>query len=197
MTKKVLVLAPHTDDGELGCGGTIARFSMNDHEVMYVAFSAPLKKLRRELRKAMKILGVKKTSVLDFEVRKFHEQRQDILDIMIGLRDDYDPQIVFIPSVNDMHQDHTVIAQEGIRAFRQTTILAYELPWNTVKFNHQSFIKLDPIHISKKMRALDCYKTQKHKLYMRSPVVKGLASARGMQIGVAYAECFEVVRWII
>jgi len=195
--KKVLVLAPHTDDGELGCGGTISRFSMNDHEVMYVAFSAPLKALKKELTKAMRILGVKRTSILDFKVRKFQEHRQDILDIMIGLRDDYDPQIVFIPSVNDMHQDHAVIAQEGIRAFRQTTILAYELPWNTLKFNHQSFIKLEPLHISKKIRALECYKTQKHKLYMNPKVVRGLASARGMQIGVKYAECFEVVRWII
>ena len=92
----VLVLAPHTDDAELGCGGTIARLVRSGHRVITVAFSAaedsvpkgfPRDVLRTENRNAAQKLGVKPEDalVLDFQVRTFPEHRQRVLDTMIRL----------------------------------------------------------------------------------------------------------------
>ena len=132
----ILILAPHTDDGEFGCGGTIARYVTQGARPIYVAFSAaeqsvlphlPRDILRTEVRKATAQLGVADEDclVLDFEVRRFPELRQQILDKMLELNQRYQPDMVFLPSANDTHQDHQTIAQEGFRAFKRTTMLGY------------------------------------------------------------------------
>ena len=152
--KRVLVLAPHTDDGEFGCGGTMARLVEAGVEVRYVAFSIATKSLpdgfppdtlAREVREATTELGIAEAqlTVHDFEVRTFPERRQDILELLIALWDDYQPDAVFQPSLQDIHQDHQVIAAEGMRAFKRTTILGYEIPWNNFTFNYDAYITLD------------------------------------------------------
>lgn len=128
--RTILVLAPHTDDGEFGCGGTIAKLINQGYRAIYVAFSAaeqsvlpqfPKDILRYEVKDATGALGInnKDCLVYSFDVRKFPEQRQEILDKMIELGKLYNPSIVFIPSPHDTHQDHLVIAQEGFRAFKK------------------------------------------------------------------------------
>ena len=211
MTKlfsKVLVLAPHTDDGELGCGGTIARFLDEGKQVFYVAFSIAQKSvpptfpkniLESELREAMKVLGIKEgnTFVYKYEVRTFTHHRQEILEDIISLKKELKPDLILMPSLTDLHQDHKVIAEEGTRAFRASTVLSYEQPWNNISFNTTSLVPLKESHISKKIAALNCYETQKNRSYMNENFVRGLAITRGVQIGVKYAEAFEVVRWVI
>src|SRR5687768_4345928 len=148
--KRVLVLCPHTDDGELGCGGSIAKFADAGAEVYYVAFSicsrsldpkwAP-NTLALEVVKATSVLGVKKENVIlfDYDVRVFAEVRQEILEKMVELRKNINPDMVFVPSPTDIHQDHQVVSMEGLRAFKQTTLLGYEMPWNNVSFNTRAF----------------------------------------------------------
>ena len=207
MFSRVLILAPHTDDGELGCGGTIARFVENGKEVYYAAFSVaeksvpegfPRNILEIEVRKAMKILGVSESNLLiyKYEVRTFSYHRQEILDDVISLRKELQPDLVFIPSPNDLHQDHKVIAEEGIRAFKKSTILGYEMPWNNISFNTMSFILLKERHIKKKIDALQCYETQRYRSYLSEDFIRSLARTRGTQIEVEYAEAFEVIRWV-
>jgi hypothetical protein len=86
---------------------------------------------------------------------------------------------------------------EGFRAFKNTSILCYELPWNNLNFATQSFVKLEYKHVKRKIEALKCYESQKHKHYASSEFIKSLAITRGVQIGADYAEVFEVVRWIL
>ena len=207
MFSRVLILAPHTDDGELGCGGTIARFVEEGKEVYYAAFSVaeksvpegfPKNILETEVRKAMKVLGVSESNLLiyKYEVRTFSYHRQEILEDIISLRKELQPDLVFIPSPNDLHQDHKVIAEEGIRAFKKSTILGYEMPWNNISFNTISFIPLEERHIKKKIDALRCYETQRYRSYLNEDFIRGLARTRGTQIEVEYAEAFEVIRWV-
>ena len=106
------------------------------------------------------------------------------------------PDLVFIPSPNDLHQDHKVIAEEGIRAFKKSTILGYEMPWNNISFNTISFIPLEERHIKKKIDALRCYETQRYRSYLSEDFIRSLARTRGTQIEVEYAEAFEVIRWV-
>ena len=122
--------APHTDDGEFGAGGTLARFVREGREVHYVAFSAaeksvpaefPTDVLRKELLNATAKLGIPKKRVrcLDFEVRDFPRDRQRLLDAMIQIRDEVKPDLVLLPSSHDTHQDHRTVHDEGIRAFKE------------------------------------------------------------------------------
>jgi LmbE family N-acetylglucosaminyl deacetylase len=202
---KIIVFAPHTDDGELGCGGTIAKLTEEKKDVYYVAFSScsdslppefPPDTLVKEVKKATKHLGIPENNliILDFKVRNFSKHRQQILDTMIKLKKEIKPEMVFIPSLDDLHQDHSVIASEALRAFKQITVFCYEMPWNNISFKTNAFIKLDKRHIDKKIKALKEYKSQKHRNYLTPDFIKSLALTRGVQIGSEYAEVFEVIR---
>jgi hypothetical protein len=89
------------------------------------------------------------------------------------------------------------MAQEGIRAFKKTTILAYEMPWNNINFSTQLFIKLEKRHLDVKIAALREYESQKDKKYANENFIRSLAHTRGVSIDTHYAEAFEVVRWVI
>lgn len=102
-----------------------------------------------------------------------------------------------MPSLNDIHQDHSTIANEGVRAFKNTTVLGYELIWNNLSFHTTSFVKLEEKHILKKCLALNEYKSQGLRDYMSKDFIYSLAKSRGVQIGCEYAESFEVIRWVI
>ncbi|OFY62614.1 MAG: LmbE family protein [Bacteroidetes bacterium RIFCSPLOWO2_02_FULL_36_8] len=203
-----LILAPHTDDGELGCGGTIAKLVSEGHSVYYVAFSAcyqsVLKEFKEdilitEVKSATSILGIRPENLIlfDFEVRTFSFRRQEILDQLIKIREEIHPDLVLMPSTNDMHQDHITIAQEGLRAFKFNSIMSYEMPWNNLSFNTSSFVYLKEEHMKKKVKALSEYKSQAHKSYANEEFIRSLARTRGVQIGTKYAETFDILRWII
>lgn len=207
MFKRILILAPHTDDGELAMGGSIAKFIEEGKEVFIAAFSIAEDSVPEgfekdalvfEFREAMNVLGIKSENRYIFRnrVRHFPSNRQIILEQILSLRNQINPDLVFVPSPNDIHQDHQVIAAEGLRVFKKISILGYELPWNNIVFETRSFIKLEERHIKKKMEALRCYKTQKHRSYLDKDFIKGLAITRGTQFEYKYAEAFEVLRLI-
>lgn len=203
--KTVLVLAPHTDDGELGVGGTIHKLLRQGKEVYYVAFSTAGKSLRDglpkdtlkvEVRRATAALGIAPDHLLvyDYEVRELNYSRQQILETLIELRSRLHPDIVFVPSLHDVHQDHQTIAQEAVRAFKNTTLLGYELIWNNLTFNTQCFVELDESDLQAKQEALREYGSQHGRSYMSESFVRSLAVSRGVQAGVPLAEVFEVIR---
>ena len=204
-SNNVLVLAPHTDDGELGLGGTINYLIEQGKNVVYAAFSTagesvpegfPKDILKTEVKEATLKLGIKEENVLiyDYKVRKLNYVRQEILEDLIKIRKKMHFDMVFIPSLHDIHQDHTTIAHEGLRAFKNTTLLGYELIWNNLTFNTQCFIKLEERHIRAKADALKKYKSQGFRDYLSDDFIFSLAKTRGVQVGCQYAEAFEVVR---
>ena len=90
----------------------------------------------------------------DFDVRTFPDRRQDILELLVALWDEWRPDVVFQPSHHDVHQDHQTIAQEGLRAFKRTTILGYEIPWNNFDFSYGAYIALEQRHVERKVAAV-------------------------------------------
>jgi len=206
--RDVLVLAPHTDDGELGCGGTIARLVEKGCNVTYVAFSTaeqslpaglPPSTLKSELKEATHRLGIPSDNVIvfDYEVRKLNYVRQEILESLVRIKRERPVDLVLMPSLNDIHQDHSTVAVEGLRAFKDRTILGYELIWNNVSFNTACFVRLDERHVACKAKALTAYRSQANKAYTSQEFIYSLARTRGVQIGVEYAECFEAIRWVM
>ncbi|KAB2914687.1 MAG: PIG-L family deacetylase [Bacteroidetes bacterium] len=206
--KNILVLAPHTDDGELGAGGTIAKLIENGANVWYAAFSTaqqsvpegyPKDILTREVKAATQKLGIPAENLLvfNYEVRKLNYVRQEILEELIRIGKSQKFDAVFMPTLHDIHQDHSTIANEGLRAFKNTTLLGYELIWNNLTFNTQCFVKLEQRHVDSKVAALQQYQSQSHRDYMKTDFITSLARARGVQIGSQYAEAFEVLRWVM
>lgn len=208
MINRVLVLAPHTDDGEFGCGGTIAKFTAEKKEVFYAAFSTAQKSvprgfrpdiLKEEVRQATSVLGISPANLLiyDFPVREFPACRQEILETMIYLKRNLRPDTVLLPSCHDLHQDHRTVAVEGIRAFKHANILGYEEPWNNLQFRPGCFVALSERDLRKKLEAVACYKSQSHRTYAGEAFIRGWAKMRGAQANTPYAEGFEVIRFFI
>jgi len=203
--ERVLVLAPHTDDGEFGCGGTTARLVEAGVEVRYVAFSIatrslpegfPPDTLAREVREATAELGIPEAglTVHDFDVRTFPDHRQEILELLVAIWEDWRPDAVFQPSLHDVHQDHQTVAQEGLRAFKRTTVLGYEIPWNNLDFAYQAYIALEERHVERKIAALARYASQQHRRYSDPEYARSLARIHGINVNREYAEVFQVYR---
>ena len=205
--KKILVLAPHTDDGELGCGGSIARFCEEGREVYYAAFclcskalpdNFPANTLELECKKATSVLGIPAANLIlfNYEVRQLPQYRQQILEELLKLNQHLNPDMVLLPAASDVHQDHQVIHHEGLRAFKNTTFAGYELPWNNYSFRTSFFMKLSEKNISKKVEALQSYQSQSHRNYMQKDFIRSLAKVRGVQCSSEYAEAFEIYKVI-
>ena len=206
----VLILSPHADDAELGCGGSAAKFIEAGDNLLWIVFSTAEDSLPANLPKdtlKIEFIGVANDiglaennyKIFNFKVRHLHEYRQEILDELVNIRKYFNPQLVIGPSINDYHQDHQIVANEMIRAFKTTSsIISYELPWNHITFNTQLFIKLSERNMSKKCTVLKNYKSQimQNKPYFSNDFLRGLANTRGVQCNSKYAEAFEVIRWM-
>lgn len=205
--QRILILGPHTDDGEWGSGASIARWIRRGHEVWYAAFSAAEESvmpgfspdvLRTEIIDATAELGIptENLRVLHHKVRYFPRDRQDILEEMIRLRREIEPTLVLLPSSYDTHQDHKVINEEGFRAFKRSSMLGYEIPWNNRKIDLTYFQEVDEIDIASKVRSIGAYKSQVFRNPQYEEFIRSLAVQRGFQVGCRYAEAYEVIRWV-
>jgi N-acetylglucosamine malate deacetylase 1 len=212
---RVLLLNAHADDCEYGCGGTVARLSEEGHLMQYIAFSGseesvpkelPSDILRKEVLEATKELGVPaaNVSVLRFKTRYFPRDRQNILEEMVRIKREFEPEIVLAPSLSDNHQDHKVIAEEALRAFRQSSIWHFEIPYKSLVFNPTLYIELSEDQLARKVRAVQCYRSQlirkglnNGSAYFTHQYIEANALFRGQQMGGTYAESFEISRWIL
>jgi len=208
---KVLVLSPHTDDAELGCGGSIVKLLEEGAELLWIVFSIaedsvpeslPKDVLKMEFMSVAEYLGLDECSyrIHNIRVRRFPESRQDILQALVDTRREFAPHMVFTPSLNDFHQDHQVVANETVRAFKMhSSILGYELPWNNIASDANMFIRLNRSQIERKYSMLKLYRSQfeKQRNYFSEEFIFGLAKLRGIQCNSDYAESFEVIRWMM
>jgi LmbE family N-acetylglucosaminyl deacetylase len=205
--KRVLVMSPHTDDAELGCGGTMARWIEEGAEMFTAAFSTaetslpPGSKpyrLKDECHLALDELGVPRSNrfIYDFPVRELGYHRQDVLEEMVKLAREVQPEVVLVPSGADLHQDHAVVHQESVRAFRNLTMMGYELPWNHITFSTQAFVVLEESHLRRKWAALTKYESQLEmaRPYFRYDFIESMARVRGVQVKAAFAEAYEAIR---
>lgn len=204
---KVLILAPHPDDAEFGLGGTIAKLKEKGKEIFVIVFSLCEKStppnfeigaIEKEMYVSLAHLDIPKENIIvfDFPVRDFPAHRQDILEKIIVERNRIQPDLVFIPSSSDIHQDHKVIHEEGKRAFKFYNLLGYEMPWNNFGFTSFVYNPLDDTHLTKKIEAIGHYKTQGFRTYSSPEFITALATLRGGQILKKYAESFELIRLI-
>ena len=206
----ILAIGAHGDDIELACGGTIAKAVKNGHEVIMVLVTGHASndhnniKIRaqgaaqQEAKAAAKILGVSKLQILGYQ-DTFVPYSAELVSQLDDIINDCKPDIIFTHFVFDTHQDHIRTAHSTISAARrQNTILLYE-PINPsgqgyVPFRPQVYTDISQT-IDTKINSLKAHKSQYEK-YTETWIEAVVARAkfRGFEMGVDYAECFEVVR---
>ena len=195
---KILALSPHTDDAELGCGASMARWIDAGNDVIVYALSAGSKEtgaIRNEFWEAMETLNIGEDWRLgSFVARQFPMQRQEILQRLIDVYSDW-PDLVIGPSLYDRHQDHQVVSAEMIRAFPYCSSLADEAKRSSDQVLDY-YVKIERAHLNRKIAAIQCYKSQVVRSYMDADYLTSLASVRGNECGSEFAEAFEAVRWI-
>ena len=198
--KKVCFIGAHPDDIELGCGALIARIA-GKTDVRCVTFSnnqknPALSHLVPEHYASMETLGVprERVDLLDFETRRFQEHRQEILEAMIKIMREDDPDIVFVHTKSDVHQDHGVLTQEALRAFRGRTVLGFDVIRSSYGFFPDFLVGVDEMDVQKKLDALACYKTYAGKYYFSPDVTKATLIRNGAICERPYAEGFDILR---
>lgn len=205
--RTILLLGAHTDDGEWGCGGSVHKWARGGARVIYVAFSDaadsvrpefPRDILRTEILEGASRLGIAPgdVRVLDFQVRHFPQHRQAILEALVGLRNEFDPDLVLVHGSGDTHQDHQTLSDEAFRAFKRCSILGHELPPNYRSSSTDYYCVLSEEDVGAKVSSMEAYTSQAWRYPHLRAVIEGLATTRGSQIGERWAEAFEVMRWV-
>ncbi len=200
--KKILFLGAHPDDIELGCGALLANISKRV-DILAVTLSdnqknPALEKVVDEHYRSMEILGVGPEQVVlgPFETRNFPRDRQEILEFLFDLNRKHRPDMVFVHTSADIHQDHSVTTMEALRAFRGTTVLGFDVMRSSYGFFPHFLIEVTQEDVEKKVEALAAYKTYKDKYYFSPEIIRSTSVRHGSLAERPFAEGFDILRVI-
>jgi len=198
--KRVLFLGAHPDDIELGAGALIHNIH-GKSEILCATLSnnqknPALKRVVEEHRASMAVLGVEEDHDLieTFETRKFPDARQELLEYLLKLRREFQPQIIFCHSQNDIHQDHNVVTQEALRAYRGLTVLGFDVVRSSYNFFPHFFVEVREEDVDKKVEALSQYKTYHDKYYFDPALLRATMVRHGALSERNFAEGFDILR---
>lgn len=200
--KKVFFIGAHPDDIEIGCGGLISNihglaevfcFTLSDNQK-----NSALMNVTQEEYKSMDILGVPGDHVFinKFETRRFMHSRQEILEYLIEINKKYRPEIVFVHSKSDLHQDHGVVTDETMRAFRGTTVFGYDVIRSSQGFFPSFLVEISEKDVNNKIKSLQAYQTYADKYYFDPDLTKAILIRNGALCERAYAEGFDILRMV-
>lgn len=199
---RICFIGAHPDDIEIGSGALIAHIAGNTI-VKCVTLSDNqknplLKNVVTEHYKSMEILGVKPENVVvkDFETRRFPYFRQEILEYLISLNHEYHPDVVFVHTKADIHQDHATVTEEALRAFRGTTVLGFDVIRSSYGFFPNFLVEVNQSDVDKKLAALAAYHTYDSKYYFDPEVTRATLIRHGALAERKYAEGFDILRVI-
>jgi LmbE family N-acetylglucosaminyl deacetylase len=198
--KRVLFLGAHPDDIELGCGALIHHI-VPLSEVLCVTLSdnqknPMLKNVVEESYRSMAVLGVPRDCVQfgPFTTRVFPQARQEILEFMLKLRAEYKPEIIFVHSNKDVHQDHLAVAEEALRAFRGITVLGFDVVRSSYGFFPNFLVEVNEKDVEAKLGALAQYETYCDKYYFNRELTRSILVRHGALAERQYAEGFDILR---
>ena len=198
--KKVLFLGAHPDDIEIGCGALIHHI-VQQTEILCVTLSdnqknPDLKNIKKEHLRSMKILGVPEEKILfgPFTTRVFPDARQDILEYFLSLRKDFQPDLIFVHSKQDVHQDHLTMTEEALRAFRGITVLGFDVVRSSYGFFPHFLVEVTEEDVEKKIKALSEYETYHDRYYFNSELTRSIMVRHGALAEIPFAEGFDILR---
>ena len=198
--KSVLFLSAHPDDIELGCGALLHRI-VNHTNVLCVTLSdnqknPDLKNILEEHYASMAVLGVSEEKIIfgPFTTRVFHDARQEILEYFLKLRREFEPDIIFTHSKQDVHQDHLAMTDEALRAFRGITLLGFDVVRSSYGFFPQFLVEVSEEDVNKKIEALSKYETYRDRYYFNSELTRSIMIRHGALAERRFAEGFDILR---
>ena len=200
--KRVFFIGAHPDDIEIGCGALIANIQ-NNAEVFCITLSdnqknPSLVNVAKEHNESMRILGVNEEHrfLESFETRRFKHSRQEILEYLFSINKKYQPDMVFVHSNSDLHQDHSTVTQESLRVFRGTSLLGYDVIRSSYGFFPTLLIEVNESDVEKKIESLAAYKTYKDVYYFAPELTRAIMIRNGAIAEKKYAEGFDILRMI-
>jgi LmbE family N-acetylglucosaminyl deacetylase len=198
--KRVLFLGAHPDDIELGCGALLHNIS-NKTDILCVTLSdnqqnPDLKNVKDEHFESLTILGVPQEKIIlgPFKTRVFPNSRQDILEYFLQLRRDFEPDLIFVHSRQDVHQDHNTMTDEALRAFRGITVLGFDVVRSSYGFFPHFLVEVTEEDVSKKVEALSKYETYRDRYYFNSELTRSIMVRHGALAERPFAEGFDILR---
>ncbi len=198
--KRVLFLGAHPDDIELGCGALIHHI-VKQTEILCVTLSdnqknPDLKNVQSEQYEAMEVLGVSEKKMIfgPFTTRVFPDARQEILEYFLQLRRDFQPDLIFVHSKQDVHQDHLTMTDEALRAFRGITVLGFDVVRSSYGFFPHFLVEVTEEDVSKKIEALAKYETYRDRYYFNSELTRSIMVRHGALAELSFAEGFDILR---
>lgn len=226
--KNILVIAAHPDDEVIGCGGTMARFAKEGSRIFTVILGEgitsrdesrdrgkreqQIQELKKQIKKANNILGVKESFVFDLPDNRFDTvPLLDIIKIIERIKHKINPGVVFTHHRGDLNIDHKITLEAVMAAFRPlkgsatNEIYSFEVAssteWSAVQdsnyFKPNFFVDITNT-LKKKIKAFKEYRSELRDFpHPRSPeAVEIIAKRRGIEAGLKAAEAFEVIRLI-
>ena len=196
---QVLCLASHSDDIEIGCGGTLLRLlrEVPIERITWVVLSADTKRAAETGSAARRIVGNRAevtTIVQEFRESYFPYTAVPIKEFFGHLRGEVNPDVVFTHYRHDLHQDHRLVSELTYNAFRDHLIFEYEIMKLDGDIgNPNLYVPLDGPTARRKVRLLmECFGTQHDKRWFTEDVFLGLMRLRGVEAGApsGYAEAF-------
>ena len=130
---RLLCLGAHSDDIEIGCGGTILRIAAEvpGLVVRWIVFSGDERRgteARNSAAAVLEHVSEKQIEVLGFRDGYFPSQSADIKDRFEAVKRDFDPSLILTHCQHDAHQDHRLLAELTFNTFRNHLVLEYEIP---------------------------------------------------------------------
>ena len=200
----VLAVAPHPDDLEIGCGGTLAQLGRSGHRVHLAIMTRGEAGGRPETRQkeqeaAARVYKARKIFWLGFEDTKVPLTKASI-EALDAVMKAVKPDLVFAPWGDDTHQDHRNTSLQVRSATRYTrNVLFYEVP-STVEFQPDVFVDITR-DLKAKERALRAHKSQVNKVNVAGLSIidcaRSMAHFRGYQGRVKSAEGFKALRLLL
>ncbi len=198
--KRILFVGAHPDDIELGCGAFMHHI-LPSSDVLCVTLSdnqknPGLKNVVDEHLSSLQVLGVPADRIIieKFETRKFPVMRQEILEYLLKLRKDFKPDMIFVHTRADIHQDHNVVTEEALRAYRGATVLGFDVVRSSYGFFPHFLVEVNENDVNKKIDALAEYKTYHDKYYFDPSLLRATMIRHGALAETAFAEGFDILR---
>jgi len=198
--KKVLFLGAHPDDIELGCGALLHHIAKQT-DMLCVTLSdnqknPDLQNVKNEHFESMAVLGVPKEKIVlgPFTTRVFPVARQEILEYFLKLRKDFNPDLIFVHSKQDVHQDHLTMTDEALRAFRGITVLGFDVVRSSYGFFPHFLVEVTEEDVNKKIEALSCYETYRDRYYFNNELTRSIMVRHGALAERPFAEGFDILR---
>src|SRR5512135_1156850 len=198
--KRILFLGAHPDDIELGCGALIHQIASSS-DLLCVTLSdnqknPQLKNVVEEAYRSMAVLGVPRDQVRfgPFTTRVFPQDRQEILEYLLQLRSDYKPDLIFVHSRRDVHQDHRTMTDESLRAFRGISVLGFDVVRSSHGFFPHFLVEVTEQDVEAKVKALSQYETYRDKYYFNCELTRAILVRHGALAERPFAEGFDILR---